>query len=94
MADSSWGLMLVMGLVIFLVVAGTLLAAVRTLPTRSVVLRCPNSGLFTVADGYLTAVVRCGAQSGSRRVSCGTPCLTGGAQGSAEERSPTDLLGD
>lgn len=96
-ATMSTGVGVLVGLGLLCLLGATLRALTRSLGTRSIVLRCPDTGLPTVVegvtdpDGYLTGVVRCGAHGGAPGVPCGTRCVAGGAA-LGPERSPAELL--
>ena len=88
----SWGITLLMGSAMLLILGLTFVYLTRSFGTPSVPVRCPMTGHMAfvqhIADegSYLTDVVTCGAFPRAQSVTCGLPCLTGGVRTRLSER--------
>jgi hypothetical protein len=88
----SWGITLLVGAGILLILGLTFLFLTRSLRTPSVSVRCPMTGHMIVVQhitgdsGYLTDVVTCSAFPHAQPITCGLPCLTGGVRTRVSER--------
>jgi hypothetical protein len=97
--EGSWGMTLLVALGILVVLGVTLAFLVRSLGTRSLSVYCPVTRHMVVVQyavdefGQLTDVVRCSTFPDAE-ITCGLPCLTGGARALVPERPHADLLNE
>jgi hypothetical protein len=93
----SWGITLLLGAAMILIVGLTFALMTRSLGTSSVSVRCPMTGHMIAVQhiaaegGYLTDMVTCSAFPYRQSITCGLPCLTGGVSTRVPERLETLL---
>jgi hypothetical protein len=88
-----WGITLLVGSAMLLILGLTFMFLTRSLGTSSVSVRCAMTGRMIavqhIADesSYVTDVVTCSAFPYAQPITCGLPCLTGGVRTRISERS-------